>query len=294
MEGYIFDIKRFAIYDGPGIRTTVFFKGCPLRCEWCHNPEGYEKGKDIWIKDERCIGCGDCSTACPNDALSLQRGVANMQRENCVFCDKCHNVCPTLAIQRIDRDINVDTLVDELLKDKLFADVSCGGITLSGGEPLYQPEFVLELLKRLKQNRVNTCIETSLAVPQDVVKSATPYIDHFLVDLKLIDNDKHTRYTGFANTEILHNFRILAENYQNIAVRIPLIPDITATEKNLIGIVEFVDSCAPNIPIELINYNTLAPNKYRLLDREYFNPGLGDFSTEEMDKFTMLIKHRRA
>jgi len=292
MKGYIFDIRRFALYDGPGIRTTVFFKGCPLRCVWCHNPEGFVKGKNIWIKDERCIGCGDCSTACPEGALCLKSGIASVQRERCVFCGKCHVTCPSLAIQRIDRKVDVNTLVDELLRDKLFADISSGGVTLSGGEPLYQPDFALELLKQLKQNRVNTCIETSLAVPQDVVKSVAPYIDHMLVDLKLIDKDEHMRYTGIPNIEILDNFRVLAENYQNIVVRIPLIPGITALEKNLVGIVAFVDSCAPNIPIELINYNTLAPNKYRLLDMEYLNSDLNAFSPKEMDEFARLIKRR--
>ena len=289
MKGYIFGIKRFAIHDGPGIRTTVFFKGCPLRCVWCHNPEGLEKGKDIWVKDERCIGCGSCADVCPRSALCLSGSVMSIQKDLCDFCDKCLSVCPPLAIQRIDRAVSADSLVEELLRDKLFADVSQGGVTLSGGEPLAQPDFALELLSRLKEQGVHTCIETCLAAPLDIVMSVASRVDLMLVDLKLIDNNEHKRYTGIPNTGILDNFRAVSKDFLNIVVRIPLVPGITATKNNLAGIRDFVETCAPGIPIELLNYNPLAPNKYRLLGQEYFDSGLSAYSPEEMGAWYELI-----
>lgn len=289
MEGYIFDIKRFAIHDGPGIRTTVFFKGCPLRCVWCHNPEGLEKGKDIWVKAERCIGCASCVEVCSYGALYLSDNVMSIQKDRCTFCNKCTIVCPTLAIQRIDCAVSVCSLVEDLLKDKLFADVSKGGVTLSGGEPLAQPEFVCELLTRLKEHGVHTCIETSLAAPLDIVMSVASRVDLMMVDLKLMDSIEHKRYIGIPNTDIMNNFRALSEKFTNIEVRVPLVPGITATKKNLVTIRDFVNDCTPDIPIELLNYNPLAPNKYRLLGLEYFDSDLRGFTSEEMDEWNKLI-----
>lgn len=293
MKGEIFDIKHFAVHDGPGIRTTIFLKGCPLHCVWCHNPEGMKRGRDLWVKREACIHCGTCVHTCPKQALSFRDGEVSVDRSLCDFCNLCVEKCPSRAMRRIDRMAEVQELTELLKREQLFSDITGGGVTVSGGEPLYQPEFLLELLKSMKEAGVDTCIETSMFAPQKVLEDVAPYLDRFLVDIKLLDEERHRKYTGVSNRQILSNFRYLAGLGKPILVRIPLIPEITATEENLRGIRAFVDSVNPEIPIELLNFNSFAATKYRFLDEKYFDEELRAFPKEEFERMCSYVEVRK-
>ncbi|MBC5660544.1 glycyl-radical enzyme activating protein [Anaerosacchariphilus sp. NSJ-68] len=290
MTGEIFDIKHFAVHDGPGIRTTIFLKGCPLHCVWCHNPEGMRRGKDLWVKREACIHCETCIHTCPKQALRMKDGEVSIDRSLCDFCNKCVEKCPARAMQRIDRQAEVKELVDLVTREEIFTRVSGGGVTISGGEPLYQPEFLKELLQGMKQAGVPTCIETSMFAKQEVLESIAPYVDQFLVDIKILDEETHKKYTGVSNQQILSNFRYLAGLGKPILVRIPLIPGITATEENLRAIRAFVDSVNPEIPIEVLNFNSFAGSKYRFLDQKYFNDELRAFPREELEQLRSCVE----
>lgn len=290
MTGEIFDIKHFAVHDGPGIRTTIFLKGCPLHCVWCHNPEGMRRGKDLWVKREACIHCETCIHTCPKQALRMKDGEVSIDRSLCDFCNKCVEKCPARAMQRIDRQAEVKELVDLVTREEIFTRVSGGGVTISGGEPLYQPEFLKELLQGMKQAGVPTCIETSMFAKQEVLESIAPYVDQFLVDIKILDEETHKKYTGVSNRQILSNFRYLAGLGKPILVRIPLIPGITATEENLRAIRAFVDSVNPEIPIEVLNFNSFAGSKYRFLDQKYFNDELRAFPREELEQLRSCVE----
>jgi pyruvate formate lyase activating enzyme len=289
MLGKIFDIKRFAIHDGPGIRTTVFLKGCPLCCIWCHNPEGISPGRDIWVKMERCIGCKTCIAVCKDRAVNSNESGIYIDKSKCSFCDECVRECPAQAIQRIDYTIEDEELVNILLKDKMFYDVSGGGVTLSGGEPLFQPDFTLSVLKKLKKNEVNTCIETSLYTERSVLSGLIPFVDHFLVDIKLYDEKLHKQYTGVSNKLILSNFEYLVRQASSVLVRIPLIPGITANKENISMIARFVKGIDPSIQIELLNYNFFAGSKYKMLGLEYFDENMREFTNEEIEEFKKML-----
>jgi len=295
MTGVIFDIKRFAIHDGPGIRTTVFLKGCPLNCLWCQNPEGIESGMGLWVKWEQCIHCGVCVSLCPVGALSFGEGqkalphvppeAPRINRETCSLCGICTEHCPSRAIRRIETEISPEALAEELLLDRVFFDVSGGGVTLSGGEPLAQPEFALALLELLKKKGIHTCMETSLFAPEKVVQKFLPLLDSIICDIKLLDDDAHRKYTGQSNGIILENFRRIAQDFPGIIARVPLINGITAKKENLMAVGDFIRSCGTNIKTELINYNWFSTSKYAWLDKPHFNIEARAFSEEEMTRF---------
>ena len=297
MKGRIFDIKRFAVHDGPGIRTTVFFKGCPLRCLWCQNPEGLESGKGLWVKREKCIRCGKCAACCPHAAISIehsphsasQPGFPRLDQKKCDFCEICVENCPSQAIVRIDTELSVEALVRELLLDKVFFDVSGGGVTLSGGEPLAQSEFAFALLEMLKKENIHTCMETSLFAPENVIQRLVPLLDYLICDIKLMDNEAHRKYIGESNEVILENFRCYAAKFSKVLVRVPLIPGITAIEENLKAIGEFVRSVRSDIEIELLNYNWFSVSKYIWLDKPHFNAEARAFPEEDMARFYSYV-----
>ena len=296
MTGRIFDIKRFAIHDGPGIRTTVFLKGCPLCCVWCHNPEGIDSGMGLWIKSEQCIRCGGCVTRCPAQALSSGTettgvpGVPRINRDVCSVCGTCVDHCPSRAIRRIDAEVSPQELAHELLLDRVFFDVSGGGVTLSGGEPLAQPDFALTLLGLLKQEGVHTCMETSLFAPAPVIQGLADVLDFLMCDIKLIKNEAHQKYTGGSNKIILDNFRRFAPIFPRVLVRVPLVPGITADEENLRAVGEFVRFCASDIEIELLNYNWFSQSKYAWLDKPHFNAKARAFTNEEITRFYCWVR----
>jgi len=272
VTGLVFDIKRFALHDGPGIRTTAFLKGCPLSCRWCQNPEGIGSQRVLWYHAQRCIRCGACIEACPNDALSGNPDASrfiHVDRKTCNLSGACVAVCPSKALEFDSTDYTPEELVEVLLRDRLFYETSGGGITLSGGEPFAQPGFSEEVLKLCRTEGLHTALETTLHVERPVVARFLPLVDHFLTDVKLWDSEEHQRHTGVGNEKILSNVRWLAEQEAGMTVRIPLIPDVTATAENIGRIAKFVHDLPGSIQLELINFNPLASGKYYALDLPY-------------------------
>jgi glycyl-radical enzyme activating protein len=272
LRGTIFDIKRFAVHDGPGIRTTVFLKGCPLACRWCHNPEGIESEIQLWYHESRCIRCGLCVDVCREKALRAEpsgRSFIQIDRERCTLNADCVSRCPSHALEWAGREVSVGEVMEEVAKDRLFYEMSGGGVTLSGGEPLQQASFCREILQACKDRGLSTTVETCLHAPRETVDAMIPLVDHFLVDLKLWDGQSHQQYTGKDNKLIHENFRYLAARHLHVTVRIPLIENLTDTADNIEAIEKFVFSVNSDITIEKLDYNPLTPSKYRRLGKEF-------------------------
>jgi pyruvate formate lyase activating enzyme len=271
-SGRIFKIDRFSVHDGPGIRTAVFFKGCPLNCIWCHSPEGINSEIGIWYNKNICIFCSSCVNSCPNTALELRekgKRFIQINQEECKVSGNCVKVCPTGAIQFTGTEMKVKDIISEVEKDRVFYDVSGGGITVTGGEPLYQPHFLSGILKECKVRKIHTTIETSLFAEKEIIDEIIDFTDLFIVDLKLYDPGLHLLYTGKDNERIKENFKYIAGYGKDVIVRIPLVEKVTATNNNLNEIENFVREVNDNIPIEKIKFNPLAENNYKRLGIPY-------------------------
>lgn len=269
ITGSVFRIKRFSIHDGPGIRTAVFLKGCPLSCIWCHSPEGIESRITIWHNPSDCIGCSCCVESCPEQALKLEisstRNSISIDRNKCSLNGRCVEVCPSGAMQFTGYNISSHEIISEILKDKVFYQSSGGGITISGGEPLFQPEFTREILSQCKSKGINTALETCLYTDRSIIDSVIDFTDLFITDLKIFDSAAHTKYTGKSNEKILENFRYIAGREKRMIARIPMIRGITDNKENVNAIKEFVNKIDNKIEIEMISYNPLAGNSYERL-----------------------------
>ena len=250
MKGLVFDIKEFAVHDGSGIRTTVFMKGCPLRCVWCHNPEGLSPKKELYVSQTNCIHCGLCKRQC--------------NHEECRGLDRCLHICPQDLVRVAGEEWEAEALAHKLLKHEGLFNTTGGGVTLSGGEPLLQAEFCRELLKILK-GRIHTAIETSGYASSEDFKSVAELCDSIFMDIKLVDPEEHKKYTGVDNKKILENVEWLKNSGKPHVFRTPLIPNITDTPENLYAISEIVGES----PWEKLPYNELAPVKYKNVGREY-------------------------
>jgi pyruvate formate lyase activating enzyme len=264
--GRIFDIQRFSVHDGPGIRTTVFLKGCPLRCRWCQNPEGLDRAIALWHFENLCGRSGRCVEVCPTMALTLKPDGLAINHAACTVCGKCVDACPRNALALDGRDVTSEEVVEEALRDAVFHGVSGGGVTFSGGEALAQAEFVFEVATALRERGVPTTLESAFHAPWAVIEPLLDVIDLFVVDVKLADSEAHTIATGVPNELILANLRRLAERLEGtgrLLVRVPLVPRYTATEDNLRAIAALVHAIDPAIPVELMNFNPLAAAKYR-------------------------------
>lgn len=263
MKGKIFEIKQFAVHDGDGIRTTVFFKGCPLKCVWCHNPEGISPQAELAYFSHKCIGCGECVSVCPTGAHTLEKGAHHFDRARCIACGRCADGCLGNALTLYGKEYSVDEVMPLLLKDKEFYQNSGGGVTLSGGECLLQADFCAELLKGLKSNGVHTAVDTCGQVTKLALGKVLPYTDVFLYDVKAFDSGAHKRCTGQGNERILENLVWLSERDAAIEIRIPLVPDFN--EKEIEGIGEFLSRLNGITKVRLLPYHNFAGSKYEAL-----------------------------
>ena len=268
-SGTIFDIKRYAIHDGPGIRTTIFLKGCPLQCWWCHNPEGLAESAQRFYNSDRCIGCEACIDECPGQALHKGRRGIRANPEACTECFTCCQICPSEATRRLGQKVTVSELVQTIEQDRLFYDESGGGVTFSGGEPLSQPAFLLELLIACGTIGIHRVVDTSGYGEPDHLLEVAGHTDLFLFDLKLMDSQKHLKYTGLPNEVILENLKLLAVNGARIDIRIPVIPGINTDDENLKKTARFLTSQTGIQRVHLLSYHSTARKKYRQLDLDF-------------------------
>jgi pyruvate formate lyase activating enzyme len=269
-SGVIFDIKHFAVHDGPGIRTTIFLKGCPLHCLWCHNPEGIAFGPELMVRSSRCAACYSCITACPKKAISKGTGVSAavvIDRSKCDACGKCADVCMYEALAMAGREATVAEVVAEVEKDRIFYDQSGGGATISGGEPLSQLRFTARILAELKTRRIHTALDTSGYAPWEALEKAASLADLVLFDLKLVDPAKHASATGVPNALILANLTKLAATGRPIAVRVPLAAGMNDDEANIRRTIEFLKPLPAVRRVDLLRYHQGGREKYKNLGR---------------------------
>jgi pyruvate formate lyase activating enzyme len=274
MVGTIFNIMRYAINDGPGIRTSVFLKGCPLECWWCHNPEGMTGRPEVAYRVERCILCGDCVEVCPNGALHRADTHVERDPDLCAACGTCADHCLTGARETVGREISVDDLLIEILKDRVFYDESGGGVTFSGGEPLLQTEFLAAMVKVCREHGVHTAIETSGYTSPANLELVMNDTDLFLFDLKLIDDGMHRRHTGVSNRIILRNLAALAGRRKAVIVRIPVIAGVNDDAASIGAIGAFVGGLDGIREVHLLPGHERAGAKYRSLGRDFQMTGV--------------------
>ncbi len=273
MTGLVLKIERASIHDGQGLRTVLFLKGCPLRCSWCSTPESQSPLPERGYDKDRCEGCGRCILACPEGALSRVDGRDGIRRDadKCRNLFKCVDECPTGASKRYGVYMSVQDVIDEISKDEVFFFHSGGGITISGGEPLNQPRFTEAVLKECKKLGIHTAIESCLYAPWDSLSMILPWLDLLYVDMKLMDSDLHKEWTGVHNGLILENLRKIDALDLNIEIigRVPMIPGVTDSDKNLADTARFARSIKQIKHIELLPYHRLGTGTYKHLGREY-------------------------
>ena len=262
----IMDIKRFAVHDGDGIRTTVFFKGCPLKCVWCHNPEGISLKTELAYYHAKCIGCGECVHVCPSGAHTISMKGHVFRREKCIGCGKCEDVCLGNALKLYGKEMTIEELLPILLEDKTFYDTSNGGVTLSGGECLMQSLFCADLLKKLKEHQVHTAVDTCGFVQREAINKVLPYTDIFLYDLKAFDEDVHINCTGQSNKLILENMKYIDSLGKEIEVRIPYVPGYNSNQCDKIA--DFLRTLKNVTKVKVLPYHNYAGSKYSALGME--------------------------
>lgn len=287
----ITNVQKFSIHDGDGIRTSVFFKGCPLKCEWCHNPETQRFEKEMQCDKEKCVGCGTCAKVCPNGAISMENGKPEMKKDACTFCGKCVNFCPIGIREIIGREYSVKELIKELMKDQMFYEESGGGVTLSGGEVMAMDiDYILAIAKELKRQDVTLTIDTCGYVPYEKFQVILPYVNTFLYDVKVMDPKLHKKYIGVDNQLILDNLIRLAADGARIYIRIPTIKEVNGNEKNMKETIAFLkEHDIHPAQINLLPYHDTGSGKYSKLDMEYKGTDLHAPEKEEMESFVRLF-----
>lgn len=274
ISGMIFDIKRFSIHDGPGIRSTVFLKGCPLRCLWCHNPESQDLAPELMLKPERCIGCKICLTVCPEDAIRERNGRLITNRDLCQACGCCVEACTAEARTLIGERIGAEELLARLLRDTDFYVESGGGITFSGGEPLMQPTFLFEMLRLCRTVGLHTAVDTCAFVHDTLIEEASKLADLFLFDLKVLDDDLHREATGVSNQQILRNLDWLLGIGARVFIRLPLIPRINDDDASIAAFIAYL-SARPGVErIDLLPFHRIADHKYSGLEKTNYAAGI--------------------
>ena len=286
------DIQRFSVHDGPGIRTTVFLKGCNLRCLWCHNPEMLRPEAKLQLFPDRCIACGDCQWACPQNAHRMTDAGREFDRARCVACGECAAVCYARALVLVGRALSEREVLREVLADREFYDASGGGVTLSGGEPLLQLELAVGLLRACKSEGIHTAIETNLAWPWEHMAAALPATDLIMLDIKMMDPAAHRRWTGVDNEQILENARRLSAEAVPLIVRTPVVAGVNATVGEIGRIADFISTFENLLYYELLPYHPLGRGKYERLGMEDPAEGLARPAGQTMRALAEAARQR--
>lgn len=289
-SGIIFNIQKYSLHDGPGIRTTVFFKGCPLSCWWCHNPESQNPQIQLMHFSSKCNSCGKCEPKCPTSAITVADGKFSLERSKCIACGKCEDVCTQAAMEITGRNISYEELMKEIKKDQIFYDQSKGGVTFSGGEPLMQPEFLLEALKGCQAVGIHTTVDTCLFAKWSIVEEIAKYTDLFLVDLKHMDSDVHKKYTGVPNEIILENIKKLSDMGKRMFIRIPIIPGVNDSDDVINRTIDFLKGLKFE-QVNLLPYHKIGMDKYTRLEEEYKLKDMEEPSMEHMTKLAEVFKN---
>ena len=286
--GIIFNIQRYSIHDGPGIRTTVFLKGCPLNCWWCQNPESQLSGQEMVFWEDRCIGCGACSLNCPSGAIQMENKKPVTDKNKCNLCGECSRICPAQAREMIGKKLTAEEIIKEVEKDLVFYEESGGGVTFSGGEPLKQFEFLESLLICCQEKKIHTAVDTSGYISWRILKKTIPQVDLFLYDLKIMDNERHKKYTGLSNEIIIENLKKLSSVHNNIFIRFPVIPGINDDYQNIKETGEFLSSLKI-VQVNILPYHYMGIDKYRRLGRTYHLAATEPPSEEKLSEVSAIL-----
>lgn len=279
----VIKLQRYSIHDGPGIRTTVFLKGCPLECQWCSNPESQDLKPQLLFDKKLCDGCYRCIQVCTNGAITKNDKMPLFDRERCNSCGKCFEVCNRLALSIAGKEMTADEIINELLKDKIFFGEN-GGVTISGGEPMIYPELLIKVAMAMQQNGINIILDTSGCVKWEAFKYVAPHFDAIYYDVKHMDPRMHKLYTGMDNYQILNNLKRVSNMGIPVALRFPMIPGINDDEQNLRAMVDFVKKLNQYIGIYVLPYHNLGISKYEMLDKVYLQKQIVPPTNEQIDR----------
>lgn len=288
MKALISNLQRYSIKDGPGIRTTVFFMGCSMRCQWCHNPECLVPEENLRYFPNKCIGCGTCIETCRSGALTRTDAGLQYDSKLCQRCFRCQEVCPAAALNRNGQYYTVDELMEQLLFDELFYKNSGGGITFSGGECMLQSRFLREMLLQCREKGIHCAIDTAGFVPWENFERVSHLADLYLYDVKSMNDDRHRMFTGVSNKTILKNLKKLDQNGENITIRIPVIPSFNDTMEDMAAIVSFLAGLKSCPSVELLGYHNLAESKYRGLWKE--SKTFSAITGERLEQFAEVFR----
>ena len=290
MKGIITTIQRMSIHDGPGIRSTVFLKGCNLRCKWCHNPETFKSYPELEWQKDLCLNCGACTKVCPTGALKMEEGQLRFSRSECNLCFECTDECYSNALRKIGKVYTPEKLVTELEKDMIFFSESNGGVTFSGGEPMLQADFVKETAKLLKDRNVHIAMETNMTISWEKMEEILPFMDLIMADIKMMDEDEHIKWTGSGNKRILENIRQLDKTGIPYELRTPVVPGVNHSSQAIEDIALFVSGLTNIRKYELLPYHPLADFKYENLGMKNPFEEVKDLDKESLELYAPILK----